>query len=108
MPSLLHLTPIHFHVYDFILKFKIDHDGIAPSVAEITEGCQLHSTSAVNHYLNSLVLFGMIKCDYGNGKSRMISIPGARWLPPLNGDFSSSPLKREEHVELVSGSSITE
>lgn len=105
MPSLLKLTPVHIHVYEFIVNYKIDHDGIAPTVAEITHGCQLSSTSAVSHYLNTLVLLGMIKCDYGKGKSRMISIPGARWMPPTSYE-DSSPLKQADHVTSVSGSSI--
>lgn len=107
MPSLLHLTPIHFRVYDFIVNYKIDHDGISPTVAEITQGCRLSSTSAVSHYLNSLVLFGMIKCDYGKGKSRMIAVLGARWIPP-SGSMYASPVSQGEHVISVSGSSITE
>jgi SOS-response transcriptional repressor LexA len=104
MPRMLKFTPIHTQVYDFILKFKTDHDGIAPSVLEIGKGCGISSTSAVRHVLNSLDLFGMIKCDYGTGKSRMISIPGARWMPPLSIQ-SFSPADQAEHVTSVSGSS---
>ena len=108
MPSLLHLTPIHFRVYKFIVNFKKAHDGVSPSFAEIAQGCKLSSTSTVSQYLNSLVLFGMIECKYGRrSKSRMISIPGARWVPPSTGDFSSSPLKREDHGK-ISVSSTTE
>jgi len=105
MPSLLHLTPSHSHVYEFILKFKQDHDGIAPTVLEIGKACGINSTSVVRHLLDSLVLLGMIKCDYGKGKSRMISIPGARWMPPTSYE-DSSPLKQADHVTSVSGSSI--
>jgi hypothetical protein len=102
--SSLHLFPIHFSVYEFILEYKTGHDGVSPSVLEIGNACKINSTSVVRHLLNTLHLFGMITCDYEKGKSRMISVPGARWVPPLNGNFSS-PLKREDHVELVSGSS---
>ena len=103
--SALHLSPKHFYVYEFILKFKQTHGGNSPSVAEITQGCDLHSTSAVGPILHSLALFGMIKCNYGTGKSRMIEIPGTRWTPPLNSDLSS-PVSQGEHVVSVSGSSI--
>ena len=105
MLRVLKLTSVHSSVYDFIVKFKTDHDGVAPSVLEIGKACGISSTSMVRHYLNSLVLFGMIKCDYGTGKSRMISIPGARWTPPLNSE-SFSPIDRAEHVTSVLGSSL--
>jgi SOS-response transcriptional repressor LexA len=99
--SHLHLTPTHSSIYEFIVKFKMTHDGIAPSVLEIGKACGISSTSMVRYHLNRLVLFGMIKVDYA-GKSRMISIPGARWIPPSNGEVS--PVDRAERVH-VSGSS---
>jgi SOS-response transcriptional repressor LexA len=105
MPSLLHLTPSHSDVYEFILKFKRDHDGEAPTVLEIGKACGINSTSAVRHVLDSLDLLGMIKCNYGQGKSRMISIPGARWIPPSHGK-DLSPLNQADHVTSLSGSSI--
>jgi len=104
MPRMLKFTTLHSSVYDFIVKFKTDHDGIAPSVLEIGKACGINSTSAVRHVLDSLVLFGMIKCDYGKGKSRMISIPGAHWTPPIQ--FKESPLKQADRVRQVSGSSV--
>lgn len=105
MKSSLHLSPIHFSVYEFILKFKKAHDGVAPTVSEIGEACGVSSTSMVRRHLNSLVLFGMIEVDYSKGKSRMISVPGARWTPPLNGDFSSPSFRQGDHGKVVSGSS---
>lgn len=105
--SHLCLIPTHFSIYEFIIAFKQNHDGISPSVSEIGEACGISSKSEVRRHLNSLVLFGMIEIDYGKGKSRMISIPGARWTPPLNGVFSSSPgFSREDRGRGVSGSSI--
>jgi hypothetical protein len=98
MPSMLKLTPVHFAIYESIVAFKQDHDGVAPTVLEIKKVCGINSTSAVRHYLNSLVLFGMIEWE---GEERMISIPGARWMPPLN-DEIYSPLKRADRVPSVS------
>jgi SOS-response transcriptional repressor LexA len=103
--SHLCLTPIHFSTYEFIVNFKKAHDGVAPTFSEIGKACGISSTSEVKRHLDRLVLFGMIECDYGKGKSRMITVPGARWVPPSNGN-SSSPVSWAEHVELVSGSSI--
>lgn len=91
MPSILKLTPRRLQVYDFLVNYKKTHDGIAPSVAEIQEACELSSTSMVRYHLNSLVLLGMIECDYRKG-SRMIRIVGARWIPPSTGYFLPSPV----------------
>jgi SOS-response transcriptional repressor LexA len=107
MPSLLHLTPMHSQVYEFILKFKRAHDGVAPTFLEIGRGCGINSTSAVRHVLDSLDLLGMIKCDYRNGKSRMITIPGARWIPPFRFE-TSSPIDQADRAQLVSVSYIPE
>jgi len=84
MSSVLKLTPRHLSVYDFIVAFKQDHDGSSPSVLEICKATGVNSTSMVRRYFTTLILLGMI--NYGGRKSRMISIPGARWLPPLS-DF---------------------
>ena|GEM_PF-1973221 len=102
MPNMLKLTPIHFRVYDFIVKQKIDHDGVAPTVLEIGKACGINSTSTVRRYLDSLVLFGMINCAYGKGKSRMISIPGAHWMPPVNTEnLRLFPIKRADRAPSV-------
>lgn len=91
MHSILKLTPRRLQVYDFIVKFKIDHDGVAPSVAEIGKSCGISSTAAVRYVLDHLVLLGMIECNYGAG-SRMIGIVGARWIPPSE----KSPVKQAD------------
>jgi SOS-response transcriptional repressor LexA len=103
MPSLLHFTPTHSHVYDFIIKYKQRHDGVSPTFSEISKACGISSTSGVRHYLDSLALFGLITYDYSKGKSRMISVLGARWLPPSNG--LSSPVNQADRVQQVSVSS---
>jgi SOS-response transcriptional repressor LexA len=99
------LSPIHVSLYEFIVAFKQRHDGVSPSTLEIGKACGINSTSEVRRHLNRLVLFGMIVMDYGKGKSRIIEVPGARWTPPLNGDFYSSPLREGDRVRRVSSSS---
>lgn len=110
MPSLLHLTPVHFHVYDFIVKYKQRHDGVSPTFSEISKACQIRSTSQIHPILTSLALFGMITCDHGHGRSRMISVPGGRWLPPFTDGLFSPDSKGERGthgvVELSSISSL--
>jgi SOS-response transcriptional repressors (RecA-mediated autopeptidases) len=100
MPSILKLTPVRVRVYEFIVAFKQGHDGIAPSVLEIGKACGISSTSVVRYHLSSLALLGMIECNWG--KSRMISVTGARWIPPSQGISLPSPVKGEARVPLVS------
>lgn len=101
MPSILKLTPRRLSLYDFIVKYKQTHDGIAPSVIEMRIACGIRSTSTVCHDLDALEVLGMVRCDYGvGGKSRMISVPGARWMPPT---FSyASPAARADRARISS------
>jgi hypothetical protein len=96
MPSSLKITPRHLTVYEFIVKHKQSHDGVAPSYLEISKACGLGSTSGVQGILNTLMLLGMITYSCGKRASRNIEVVGARWLPPLN---------QADHVTSVSGSS---
>src|SRR5215216_3016938 len=105
MPSLLHLTPVHFSVYDYIVKYKQRHDGGAPTYLEISKACQIRSTSQVHPILSSLALFGMIKFDY-HGRSRMITVPGGRWSPPIMDSLFSTG-RRVEHGTLVKRTSVS-
>lgn len=95
----LHLTPIDFSVYEFIVKYKQTHGGNSPSVLEICRACGISSTSMVRVHLDKLILFGMVTVDYGEHRSRMISIPGARWIPPSLSE-SSSPITRADRGTL--------
>lgn len=94
MPRPLTFTPRQQKVYKFICAFKEDHDGIAPTISEIGNGCGIKSTSTVKYYLDCLVRHGMILCDYGVGKSRMISVVGGRWIPPSRGVSLPSPVNQ--------------
>lgn len=106
MPRALSLTPRRQQVFDFIVAFKRTHDGNSPSVAEIREGCSMSSSSTVKYHLNNLVQHGLIECDYGKGKSRMITVCGGRWIPPSQDVQKVSPAFGEARVP--SYSSITE
>jgi SOS-response transcriptional repressor LexA len=108
MPQPLSLTPLRQHVYDFILKFKQDHDGVSPSVLEIGQACGISSTSITRYTLDCLERLGMIECDYGAGKSRMIKVVGGRWIPPTQDRKGPAPRTRADHVLSIRSSSITE
>ena len=96
MPKPLTLTPRSRKVFEFIVAFKQDNDGLSPSVSEIGAACDINSTSVTRYHLDCLVRLGMIECEYG-GKSRMIKVVGGRWI---------APAKSAGHA--VSLSSVTE
>ncbi len=75
------LSPKMVRVLDFIIRYKMVHDGNSPSIRQIADGCNISSTNTVNYYLRRLAGAGRI--DIGRkGESRHIQIPGAQWTPP--------------------------
>jgi SOS-response transcriptional repressor LexA len=101
MPRALTLTPSLQTVLDFIVKYKIDHDGVSPSVLEIGAGCDISSTSMVRYSLDCLERLGLIRCGYGEkSRSRMISVTGGRWVPPRSHQAPAS--KRADLLKSVS------
>jgi predicted MarR family transcription regulator len=77
----LSVTPRRQRIYDFIVKHKIDHDGVSPTVKEIGTACDISSTGVVRYYLVSLERLGLI--EYGKcRKSRMIKVIGGSWIAP--------------------------
>ena len=108
MPKSITLTPLRQRAYDFIIKYKVDHDGVSPSVSEIGQACGISSTSITRYTLDCLERLGMIECDYGAGKSksRMIKVVGGRWIPPTQICEGPAPHDRAGHA--VSLSSVKE
>lgn len=64
-------------VLEYIIQYKKDNDGAAPSMREISEACDIASSAHVKYLLDTLDEMGLI--DKGNG-ARMIAIPGGRWV----------------------------
>lgn len=64
-------------VFDFIVKYKQEHDGNSPFFSEIMEGCGFVTKSHVAHYLKRLVADGKIARVH-----RRIHVTGGAWLPP--------------------------
>lgn len=91
-------TPHKQKVYDFIVAFKQDHDGVSPSVLEIGGACGITSTSTTRFVLNGLERLGLIECEYA-GKSRMIKVVGGRWIPPTK---KPTPQDRAVHAASLS------
>ncbi len=64
-------------VLEYIVQFKRDHDGNAPTVRQIGAALTINSTSTVYYYLNCLARAGMIERKDGR-----ILIVGAEWKAP--------------------------
>jgi SOS-response transcriptional repressor LexA len=63
-------------VFDFIVRYKTDNDGLSPTYREIGEECGISSTSVVRYYLVKLQDGGLI--TFGK-KGRGIKVIGGRW-----------------------------
>jgi hypothetical protein len=64
-------------IYDFIVQYKRDHDGLSPTFDEIAEGCYL-SRAGVKYHLPILQLQGILRI----GGRRGIEVIGGAWVPP--------------------------
>lgn len=74
------LHPTAEAVYRYIIRYKRQHAGESPTRREIGEGVGLMAVSTVHYHLVTLQREGMIRLT--GSKSRMIEIPGARWVAP--------------------------
>ena len=66
-------------ILDYIVAFKVEHNGNSPTFRQIADACGISSSSLVNTYLDRMVKLRMIE---RKGSIRMIEVPGSRWLPP--------------------------
>ncbi len=65
-------------VFQFIVRYKRDHDGLSPAIKDIAEGCALHE-STVRYHLMKLQIEDRIRVL---GR-RAIEVTGGVWdLPP--------------------------
>lgn len=67
-------------VFEFIVKFKKEHDGNSPTIREIGIACNITSTSVVDYYLNQLVEVVLI---FREGKQNSIKVIGGCWIAPV-------------------------
>jgi SOS-response transcriptional repressor LexA len=70
-------------IYDYILSYKIQHDGNSPTMREIGSACYV-TPSGVLYHLERLEDEGYIMLK-GEHRSRAIYVVGGTWMPP--GDF---------------------
>lgn len=63
--------------YDFIVQFKTDHDGIAPTLREICDNVGISSTSVCSNVLRRLEKRGLVLL--WDEVSRGIKVVGGVW-----------------------------
>lgn len=63
-------------IFQFLVDFKTDHDGNAPSMRTIADNCKISSTSVVEYILDDLEKRGKIKRD---PDTRQIRVVGGKW-----------------------------
>lgn len=62
-------------VLDFLVKYILEHGGVAPTYREITNNCEVSSTSHVKYVLERLAETGLVVL-LGDGKARGIQVVG--------------------------------
>ncbi len=70
----------------FIVDYKLAHDGNSPTYREMMRETGLSSTSMVAFHLEKLEEAGLIERPQQVGNSRVIEVVGGQWLPPLLGE----------------------
>jgi hypothetical protein len=74
-------------VFDWIVVFKIAHDGNSPTIAEIMQQFQISSKSLAARILDNLEKAGLIgRMGY---KSRMICVNSGKWTRDNSGSRGS-------------------
>lgn len=68
-------------VYEFIIKYKKEHQGISPTVRTIMEGIGLSSTSVAHYHVESLEKAGLIYRVYSDDSEKSIGyeVAGGKW-----------------------------
>lgn len=73
-------------VLEFIIGYKVEHDGMSPTVKEIGAQVGISSTSVVCYHLDLLEADGRIRRPFG--KARGIEVVGGRWVAPVELEHS--------------------
>lgn len=68
-------------IFQWIIRYKIAHDGNSPSYGDLMRDCHISSRSVVNHILTTMERAHCIKRS--GGAKRGIEIIGAQWTPPV-------------------------
>lgn len=64
-------------VFKYLVSFKTEHDGVAPTLREIQDALDLSSISTVCYHLNKLEAAGRIRREFA--LTRHIRVVGGSW-----------------------------
>jgi len=67
-------------IIEYIISYKVSHDGNSPTSREIADATDCSSTSVVHYHLR--VLERQRKIKVVRHSSRQIEVVGGRWIPP--------------------------
>lgn len=67
-------------IYNYLISYKLHHDGNPPTIRQIADACDIPSTSMIRRYLSIIQQEGFI--NVSPKAARSIEITGAAWLPP--------------------------
>ena len=70
-------------VYNYIVKYKIENDGISPGVRDLVIDGKFHTVGRVKRALRHLEARGLIRVDTSHRPHR-IQVMGSKWVPPKN------------------------
>lgn len=67
-------------ILDFIIRYKLEHDGNAPSLQDISDGAGISKT-VVKHHVGQMAKKGILRKNPGS-LARHIEVEGGHWVPP--------------------------
>lgn len=71
------LPEITLKVFEFILRYKTEHDGNSPSYQQIANAVGLKSVSTIKIHITTLRDAGLLKHEFAD--SRSIEVIGGKW-----------------------------
>jgi SOS-response transcriptional repressor LexA len=78
--AMLELKSIEQNLYNYIVKFKKEHDGNVPSYRQMADAINKESTSYISFLLDSLCKKGYIRYTFDSDKNRLIEVVEGRWF----------------------------
>ena len=66
-------------IFEYIVTYKLFHDGNSPTVREIGNACKISSSSVVTNILHRLESQGKIRLIKNGSRHRSIQVVGGKW-----------------------------
>jgi hypothetical protein len=81
-------APTRDRIFDFLVRYKQEHDGNSPSMREVADACHVVLSAAHFHLLR---LERDHRIHLNDNRSRAIEIVGAAWQPPEEVEDREAP-----------------